>query len=648
MRARTSSLRRCVSAGTHLLGLWLALALAVACACRKTTDALATLETFEGNVERDRSAKVGVFSPASRGDTFLLGDAVRTGPKARASLRLLDGSSLALEEKTLIRFVAHASPEKSPKLDLEFGQAVVTASGSPLTLETTFGNAVIQPNGTLRFTRMKEGARFEVTVGNAVLDVGDKRTQLSPSSSAEVGADGRLVDRNSAAPPSTASPDRSDPSAEADPELSLDLETEGAKIRDDGQAPFRPLPKGKTRVATGSVVDLPAGVTARLHARKESTRLAGPAQFTIGDRAGTLVKTQGGEIELAPAQGTVSVSVPGGTIRAQVGARAHLRTDKVGTTVSVVSGRVTLDGSGEGETLEGGDEAVLERSGKVRRSRSRGLDYADIVVAAGDSFSVHDPKPPTAVGIGVASACGGMALLDLGGHGRREITGEKAINIELKPGSHSYSIRCLDEAGTATANVVAKGSITVLADSGTRQIAAPSPATFVDVDGRDYTVLYQSKLPSIVARWPSAPSTGPFDLVVRRANGQTKTLRMEKATYTFDPGTLGEGKHVLTFGTTQRRSKPTAVIIVFDNATPAASIVSPSNGGFEAGSQVQVAGMALPSSTVSVNGVDLPQDDQHRFQGSTVAPTAERALAIRFVHPARGTHYYLRRPAGAR
>jgi hypothetical protein len=89
------------------------------------------------------------------------------------------------------------------------------------------------------------------------------------------------------------------------------------------------------------------------------------------------------------------------------------------------------------------------------------------------------------------------------------------------------------------------------------------------------------------------------------------------------------------------------VDIRFDNATPAASIVSPADGSFGPGAQVKVAGTAAPGSTVSVGGVELTQDDQHRFSGDVQAPSAERALAIRFVHPQRGAHIYLRRPAGA-
>ncbi|HEV8247625.1 MAG TPA: hypothetical protein VGP93_17745, partial [Polyangiaceae bacterium] len=141
---------------------------------------------------------------------------------------------------------------------------------------------------------------------------------------------------------------------------------------------------------------------------------------------------------------------------------------------------------------------------------------------------------------------------------------------------------------------------------------------------------------------------GPFTLKVRSSTGRTQNISTAVASFTFPSGSLGEGTHTFTFESGARRSKATTVDIRFDNATPTASLSSPGDGSFGPGSSVLVAGSALPGWSVTVGGTQLPMDEQHRFSGQASAPSGERALAIRFAHPQRGTHYYLRRVAGAR
>ena len=113
----------------------------------------------------------------------------------------------------------------------------------------------------------------------------------------------------------------------------------------------------------------------------------------------------------------------------------------------------------------------------------------------------------------------------------------------------------------------------------------------------------------------------------------------------FAPGALPEGEHVFTFEADGKRSKPTSVVIRFDNAAPTASLSSPADGSFAPGSSVLVAGSALPGWTVSAGGRELEQDAQNRFSEQVVTSSGERALVIRFSQPGRGVHYYLRRSA---
>ncbi len=627
-----------------LVGLVLALSLP---ACSKDLPPIAKLEQSTGKVERDHADKVGSFAAAASGEEFFIGDGVRTAPKATAGLRLGDGSALTLQESTLVRFLERPTGSKRQRLDVEMGEAELTAGSQPLDIETAFGNAVIQPNSKVVLTRSKVGTRFEVAIGSAVLDLKGQKTELAAGAKIEVGMDLAVIERSGTGAPSASAPAASASAAPAPiPEgISAEISGDGAKVKPPGASKFEKLAPGNTALQPGSVLELPAGTSARVSQNGEQTTLSGPGQFSIGASNETTVQTQGGTIELAPTRGAMGVNVPGGSIVAQQGSRASVRTDKGGTTVSVSTGDVQLNGTQGSETLHGGEEAVLDKTGSIRRSRSRGLDYADLLAGAGDSFVVHDPRPPTAVGFVVPAECQGSAMLDLGGKGKG-VVGEKRINVPLKSGTHKYSIRCIGDDGKP-GDAVAKGAISIIADGGTRRLPTSAPATTVEADGRNYTVLYQNQLPKIIARWPKPPPSGPFTLKVRSSSGRTQSIRTSAPSFTFSSGSLGEGTHRLNFEAGARRSKVTTVDIEFDNATPTASLSSPGNGTFGPGSTVLVAGTALPGWVVAVGGTTLPMDEQHRFSGNASAPSSERALAIRFAHPQRGTHYYLRRVAGA-
>jgi hypothetical protein len=277
----------------------------------------------------------------------------------------------------------------------------------------------------------------------------------------------------------------------------------------------------------------------------------------------------------------------------------------------------------------------------VPGARPEGPGVVDFVAGAGDSFVVHDPKPPTSIAF-VHSGCDGELVLTLGtGKRPRETGGRGRVSAEVSSGSHRYVVSCLKPGETKSTRVAA-GSVAVFADAGSRRLARTAPASVVDADGRRYTVLYQTLLPIISVRWPNAPSASAYTLRVNSSSG-TRTFTTGKPSHSFAAGAFAEGDHSLFFEASGARSKQTSVAIRFDNAAPTASISSPADRSFAPGASVVVSGSALPGWTVSAVGKDLTQDAQNRFSGDVSAPVAERALAIRFSHPSRGNHYYLRR-----
>jgi hypothetical protein len=273
-----------------------------------------------------------------------------------------------------------------------------------------------------------------------------------------------------------------------------------------------------------------------------------------------------------------------------------------------------------------------------------GPAIVDVLASAGDSFVIHDPRPPTAIGFAVQGCPGGAVLTIEGGRrGARQTSGSGRVSAEFPPGTHRYAVACA-ASGEKPAEPLSRGTISVIADAGMRKLAKTAASSSVDTDGRRYTVLYQTLLPSLSVRWPNAPMAASYTLSVRSKQG-TRSFSSKAANYTFGSGTLSEGEHALTFASDGRRSKETSVVIRFDNAAPTASLSSPADASFAPGSSVLVAGAAMPGWSVAVGGRELAQDAQNRFSEHVSAPASERALAIRFSQAGRGVHYYLRRSA---
>lgn len=269
---------------------------------------------------------------------------------------------------------------------------------------------------------------------------------------------------------------------------------------------------------------------------------------------------------------------------------------------------------------------------------SRGPEVPDLTVAAGESAVIHDPSPPTAVALALDPPCAGEGRLTVDGR-RASVApaGTARAVVALLPGQHRYELRCAER--------TTSGTLHVLRDPGTARLPRRPPTTFVDTDGRKYTVLYQNMLPEIQVAWPNAPRADRYLLRVALPGGKVREVETRAPRHRFAAGQIPEGDHVLAFATAsgEPRSPDTALKLRFDNAAPTAVVNAPRNLAFRPGEPVQVAGIALPGWIVSATGGSLSLDEQHRFSGQAATPSGHGALAIRFVHADRGVHYYLRR-----
>jgi hypothetical protein len=96
---------------------------------------------------------------------------------------------------------------------------------------------------------------------------------------------------------------------------------------------------------------------------------------------------------------------------------------------------------------------------------------------------------------------------------------------------------------------------------------------------------------------------------------------------------------------TAQEPPESTMTIDFDNAAPAAFLREPGNDAAW-GARVKVSGVVLDGYAVTVDGTVVPLDIHQRFTAEVPAPVDHDAIAVKFVHPARGVHYYLRRRGG--
>lgn len=261
-----------------------------------------------------------------------------------------------------------------------------------------------------------------------------------------------------------------------------------------------------------------------------------------------------------------------------------------------------------------------------------GVERADLSVSAGQSFVVHDPSPPTAIGFNLGTLCEGGARLT---SGEKKTEARLKAKLEFGKGQHAYEVRCLDKPDV----VVAQGSVRVLHDAGTRPLPSFTPKANVTTDGRRYTVLYQHRLPSVTVSWPTAPQASSYTLKIGGRTIQTQT-----ASYTFN--NLSRGTHQVVFAADSvppRQSRTTTVEVIYDTQAPAAR-VSYSEAAPGSDDKLTLSGQALPGWNVSIGGKALEVDGSHSFKAE-VDDTGE--MPITFSHPTQGTHYYLRRPNNA-
>lgn len=609
-------------------------------ACRQSSDAIAELGQADGPVDRQEGS--GSWQRAPIGTRYFLGDAARV-MTGRATLHILGATAqIAMRNGTVLRFGG-----KPGELRISVEQGTIDLSGNgSYSLDVGKVNLA---GGTVEIASTGSGrSSIELTLGKGQVETNGQTFDLAIGQPREIGLPARPPIDAGVDAPVAAAIDAAVDAADAEPAVSdatIEVTGRRAELRAPGQTPWKPLPAGAGSLPHGSTVRLGPGTTARLSGGGMTLDLASGARVTLDDGDEIEFALEAGGAQVA-ATHPAALALPGGaiTLAGASGAAAEARLDATphDTKVSALRGGAQLTGAPGAElAMSRGEAALLTRSGAIRVIEAI-PGYFDVRVAAGESLTIHDPKPPTAVQFQFDGKCpdGGIIELDRDPRFRtaKVSAGRDFANGLIAGGAWAYRLRCTrkDTEGGA----IASGRITVVRDDGRRPLPRAQGINDIDADGRTYRISYQSAIPNVVVHVRNPGAAHRLHLA---SAGKEQTFDSTTAAITVPGGQLREGTYTYWIDRDGvKQDKVSTMIIDFDQTAPQVYIESPINGRPWTG-DIDVRGAVLPGWSAAVAEIAIPIDKQRRFTAKVGIPSG-KALAIQLSHPQRGVHYYLRRP----
>ncbi len=589
-------------------------------------EAKATIERQEGQAE---------WKPSAVGDQFFLGDAARTGA-GTALLRLANTAmQIEMQAHSVLRF----GGQGGGTLSVELGSVLL--SGGDVNLD--IGAVKVGKDGRIRITANGRGGEFKLEAGTATfvnktgsqtsLELGQAFVpDISNVVVASVDA-GVVVD---AAPPDA-------PPPPVTTDTTIDVKGKHAEVLPAGEKKWQAVPEGPSTFAKGTKIRLGNGTTATAVASGTTIDLVPGSRISLSDDNVLALELGSGKASV-PATAEGKITVPGGAValKGTDKAPAVAKVDVTGrdTRVTVLRDSVKLTGAGNAAlAMNRGESATLAPAGTIRVDVSI-PDHFDFRATNGESFTIHDPKGPTAVQFDFSAKCPNGGVIDLDSHpgfpAPRVSAGKENANVYVPGGGWFYRIRCT--VGDSEGPPIASGRIAEIRDAGRRALPPPNTSVNqIDTLGQTVRVGYQSSVPNFDVRYKGPGSAFTLHMALGGAD-----TTFESTTGKFlVPGTaLKEGTYTYWVDHDGvKQDKMSTLIISFDQTAAQVYLESPQNGTAFTG-DIDVRGAVLNGWTAKVEGVDVPIDRQRRFR-ATVGPPPGRALAIRMSHPQHGVHYYL-------
>lgn len=373
-------------------------------------------------------------------------------------------------------------------------------------------------------------------------------------------------------------------------------------------------------------------------------------RFVSEAPGGADVRVESGEAEIEAGGDAIHVFTSAGRARVAEGGRLRVERDQNGRTrFSVVVGTAVIEDDEGPAALESGASLLLPRQAPTSPPPSplpnpaplpteaplpkTSTETPALNVEAGGGITVHGRG--VALELRFPEACLGEASVVLRGKDGGELLhlrGRASVRFAIPPLAERYEVVCED------GKTARSGALSQSEDEGRRRPVASGKT--VVTDGRAQVILHDEPTPAVRFRWPGAPASDAYSLVLVRP-GQKEPDRM--AVEAPDYGAkLPDGKYRVWFEVAEsdQRSPTTEVEIKSDLSVAEVSEVVPNNGG------LQVSGVLSGKAKVSVDGVPAQVDPKGRFVAA-VAPGPEGSpVVVRVDHPVRGVHVYARRRPG--
>ena len=519
----------------------------VAVGCKKSADpVVARLEQMTAKVERT-PREAAPWQPARIGDGFVLGSAVRTGAASTAKLRVGKNGKLDIEQNAVVYFTRKAGRERND-LRVESGVAQLETGDETIGI----GEAVLDPNTRVRLEAGPHGTSLVVTFGRATLDdtVVAAGQQITFGKGGQVGAPAAAIDAGVAPPP--------------DGQIAVAVRDKPARVTTS--TGVAELSVGEHGVEPGTQLTIPSGSTVEVQRNGARAIASGTGELRVADKG--IVNVATGNVALHGDTADAAATVPGGSVT--TGGSANVSVDGKTTAIDALRGTTAIAGPHGTKVLEPGQSATLTSSGDVTLVPAP-PDRTVVAIAAGESPTLHDPHAPTPLRIGFAQVCpsGGTVEVASDRTFKRIVArsgGQGAANALVPAGTFHYRVRCAGAKG-------ATGTLRVVKDSGRTPLPKASARTTVEMDGREYTILYQNLLPELTLAWKAAPHAGAYAFVVVPSRSAEKRIKSPTPTLKLAPGELREGSYrVWVEAVGIRRSEESRVSIEFDNAAQSASI----------------------------------------------------------------------------
>jgi len=616
------------------------------CACGRKPSPIAELTKADGPVERQAGS--AAWSAATVGTRYFIGDAARTTDSSGTLAVVGGGAQIVMQDHTVLRFGGKAGESK---ISVEAGAIDLAGTGS---YSLDVGDVKLSQNAKVRITSKGSGrSSVELTVGQGQVASNGQTFDLAIGTSVDVdsaarvpvdagGRDARVVPPDAAVDAGVDAVNDARVEADAAGEATIEVTGRRAELLAPGETGWKPLPAGAGQLAKGSTVRIGAGTTAKLAAGETTLELAGGARVKLGDDLALSIEAGGAK---ASATAPATIAVSGGTVALGGSPRApaEAKIDGSGrdTKVTMLRGGGTLTGSGGALlTMNRGESASLAKTGAIRVVEAI-PSYFDFRVVVGESLTIHDPKPPTAVQFQFDGKCpdGGIIEVDRDARFRtaKLSSGRDFANVMVGGGTWSYRLRCTSNGAEGAA--VASGRVAAIRDDGRRPLPKNQAVNDIEADGRNYRISYQSAIPSVAVHIKSPGAAHKLHLA---AAGKEQTFDSGTSTITVPGAQLHEGTYTYWVDRDGvKQDKVSTLIIDFDQTAPQVYIESPINGQAWSG-DIDVRGAVLPGWSAAVEAITIPIDKQRRFAAKVGIPGGA-SLAIRLSHPQRGVHYYLRR-----